>query len=185
MTPVPVTLTNTKTGKTVSCNSITAFCKKVHLDKNEVYHFSPLITGKITIYKGWVLPETYKKLAKPHDWEDIYGNRFDNLSVLQILQKKSKKISPSIKQFLNGEINGFMGLFLLSKKPDYVQVRTEKIWTLVKGETKFVGTVRRKLALQAGISDRSVADMARGLFTSVKGVRIHSIENREVKKSIL
>ena len=187
MNPTPVTLTNLRTGKTVSCSSVAAFCKKVHRDKNEVYHFSPLLNGKIKIYKGWVLPETYEKLTRPHDWEDIYGNSFKNLSVYQILQKRSKiVISPSIKRFLNGATNGFMGLFLSSQKPDYIQEeKIKKTWTLVKGETKYVGPNVHQVAQQAGLCDRSVADMAKGLVMSVKGVSIHSIENCEARKSIL
>lgn len=181
MRNVPVTLVNLKTGETVSSESITLFCEKVGLVGNERFHFTNLLKGDESSYKGWVLPKTYQQLTEKHSWEDVYGNPIPDLSIMEIMEKKKMKtISPAIKAMMRGEV-GLLGLFLRGKRPDYVAPPlSRKNWILTKNGTEFTSRVRRDVAKLAGISDRSVSSMEKGLVVSVKGVRIKSVERSKI-----
>ncbi len=185
MKPRKVELVNIKTGEKVSGGSTREFCEKSGLEGNDRFHLTPLLNKKALIFKGWVLPEFYELVTKKHDWQDRFGNEFESLSVLEVMEKLEEKyFSPAIKKFLLQNTSGFKGLYLKSRVPQFVyQARTVEEYTLVKGRKRYTGKNKVEVAAKAGIASRSVWAMERGIYPSVKGVSIESIKLKN--KSVL
>lgn len=116
-------LVNFNTGEEIQTNSISEFCRRANLNKNDKYHMTPVLDGERLTHKGWVLPSLLNNRTIICD---LNGKEYSIRELLRIKKQFSLTVT-SLNKLLSGEISIYKGLhlkygdakFVVPKKYEY------------------------------------------------------------------
>lgn len=174
--PVPCTLVNVVSGRTISAKSITEFCHKAGLGKLAKYHITPVMQGQRLHYRNWTMPGVADKRL---DLKDVYGNRYQT-TVGKLMANRTFS-TQAIRRLANGEV--FQGVSRADIQTDGTisprAVRVKQYALRTKSGLVVKGQRLKDVADQTGISMHSAWLLTRGFTSSVDGVTFHRVKTEQ------
>jgi hypothetical protein len=172
-------LVNKQTEQIISADSISDFCKKAKLLKNDKFHITPILNGDRPSHKHWVLPSVfYKKICL----KDIYGNIYKD-SIRNFIFKNGLTFQ-FIWKLINNKKMVSNGLMLKNTNINHININSYIInnYKFLSPKNKIVKlkTIRKSLK---DISYHSLWSLSRGKYEKIKGYKFLSADIQ--KKSIL